>query len=335
MKTEDKRDQIQLWFSTPEPLLDATEPSKIPMEASKSSGDDWDSNIHLPSKIPMEASKASVKQCGIGFLVCAGVTVTSILMMTAGIWPFWDSKYGDILELFVGHLVGAVIFVGGGIYLLRGTINHKIEYNREKARYDRRKEIYDREKARYNREKAAYDALPSTAQMVEWFKEDRANMEKSIHDKMMEGYDKVAEIQLPETFFVWIPEMSKGKTERTEDGYKLCSEWKIDALNINSRGVIINRWIYDWGKDSALCEFSQKYFYLDIVSLGRRSDRGHRVIQFKMKGGGDPVVFPLAEDHLFIDDQGSEGLSSRMDRIEKAIDTRLGDAKNIDGRENN
>ena len=55
MQTEDKRDQIESWFSTVEPFLRLEEPSK-----------------------------ASVKRCGLGFLVCAGVTVTSIVMLYTG-----------------------------------------------------------------------------------------------------------------------------------------------------------------------------------------------------------------------------------------------------------
>ena len=204
-----------------------------------------------------------------------------------------------------------------------GTIVSISDYNQAKAKYAELKAAYDAAKARY-------DALPSTAQMVEWFKEDRANMKKSFHDKMIEGYhestDESNEILLPKTLFVWIPEMSKGKTERTQNGY-LCSKWSINALNISNRAVIIGRWIYDWGENRVLGGDRKQYFYLNIESIGTRSDGVHEVLEIDMSGG-EHVEFSV-EGHLFLDDQGSQGLPS-LARIETSINSRLRDAKNID-----
>ena len=294
MQTEDKRNQIESWFSTPEPFLRMAEPSK-----------------------------ALAKWTGIGFLVCAGVIVTSILMWETGNWPFWKTRgfFEDIVN-FVTHLVGGVILVVGGIILFFITLIRIFDYMSSKKKYDAAK-------AGYDRAKAAYDALPSTAQMVEWLKEDLANQEKSFHDKMIEGYDESTaestEILLPETLFVWIPEMSKGKTERTEDGYNLCSEWKVNALNISNWTVIIGRWIYDWRENRVLNKFERdEYPYLDIASIGTRSDGVHEVIQIKMKDG-EHVEFSV-ECPLFVDDQGSQGLPS-LDRIATSIRSQLRDAK--------
>lgn len=300
MQTKDKRNQIESWFTTPEPFLRMAEPSK-----------------------------ALAKWTGIGFLVCAGVIVTSILMWETGNWPFWKTRgfFEDIVN-FVTHLVGGVILVVGGIILFFIALIRIFDYMSSKKKYDAAK-------AGYDRAKAAYDALPSTAQMVEWLKEDLANQEKSFHDKMIEGYhestDESNEILLPETLFVWIPEMSKGKTERTQDGYNLCSEWTLNALNISNRAVIIGRWIYDWGENRVLGGDRKQYFYLNIESIGTRSDGIHEVLEINMSGGKH-VEFSV-EDYLFVDDQGSQGLSS-LDRIETSINSRLRDAKNIDRTEN-
>ena len=298
MQTEDKRDQIKAWFTTPNPQ----EPQEFTYQMSSAFG---------------KGRKT--------FVVCLLVCYLVWLFLALG------GAFERPLEWLFVHILLIIMLIIMTIIMtiimpIRTYIKTKKENRKAKAEA---KAKYDTAKAEYDAAKAEYDAL--TDQMVEWLKEDLANQEKSFHDKMIEGYhestDESNEILLPETLFVWIPEMSKGKTERTEDGYNLCSEWTVNALNISKWTVIIGRWIYDWGENRVLSESIKEYPCLDIASIGTESNEVHEVLQIKMTDG-EHVEFSV-EGHLFVDDQGSQGLPS-LNRIATSIRSRLRDAKNID-----
>ena len=333
MRGEDRHKRITEWFSTPHP-------PQMP-DAPRRPGPPW---------IPDAPRVGCFPRVGIFFLLFCLVAFSGLVLEeTNRLWQEPDgtltgfsdgiigkltahlfsgdiendeSRYGTLQVVFHGCGILSIImgiWAIGGISTFIKTIKPKRE---AKARYRQAKAKYEKAKAEHEAAKAKHDALPSSSQMVEWLKEDLELAQESIFRKS----ELEDEIETDQPLFVWIPEISSGKIERTEHGYFLCSIWKLEALYILEQSVIVGQYTYHWGQDTRVSESTMEHFYRDIMSIDRTSEGLREAIKINMIYR-EHVQFS-AEGHLLVGDQGSEKLSSRMDKAARAIRRLLRDTKN-------
>ena len=144
MQTENKRNQIKAWFTTPNP--------------------------QEPQEFTYQMSSAFKKGCKT-FVVCFLVYFL-VLLSLAGRGAFDRSH-----EWLFAHTLLIIMLIIMTIIMtimpIRTYIKTKKENRKAKAEA----------KAKYDAAKAEYDALPSTDQMIQWLEEDLENIKMSALEK--------------------------------------------------------------------------------------------------------------------------------------------------------
>ena len=239
MKTEDKRNQIKSWFTTPNPqeLQEPQEPQE------------------LPDQVPSAFEKGSLT-----FVVCFIVWLFIAFIVWIAQFNWYDYLLASIFVLIL--LILMTIIMPIRTYIKTKKENRKAKAE-AKAKYDAAKA---EAKAEYDAAKAKYDALPSTDQMIQWLEEDLENIKMSTLEKAR--LDK-GELEA-DTVLVRVPIGADGTPI---SGPNLSRYWHLTILYIGRLSIVVYKCDYNWLSDGLSNESTAEYFYRDVVAVEATSGR--------------------------------------------------------------
>ena len=250
MQTEDKRDQIKSWFTTPK---------------------GWMGDMSPP-----------ISQGGC-FLVLSVIFLSIIIIIIISQWSY--AAHFGWLVLFREFFLSPLGMIFGGMSIITGVlyIAAQAKYITAKAKYNARKA---EAKAKYDARSSTDQMIQWLEEDLETIKENSLH-KIGLDESEIVAEPLLVEAPIRVKSSAKVSAKTSGKPFRimTEYGYYLSRVWDITILYIGEKSFVLYQCRYDWTSDESLSESIAEYLYRDIATVERTSVKFSEIIIIIMNNG--------------------------------------------------